>query len=453
MRSATWRHIIKESGGSPIDRAILPDDVTFERGRLLVGGYYIGELANRFGTPLYVYDEATLRNEARRVLAAFQPLGARVSFAAKACSVLGILRIFEEEGLDLDVVSLGELTAGLRAGFRPVRLHLHGNLKTDDELEEAVRRGIRAIVIDDRDEIPRLEAICARLAATAQVMLRIALPLEAETHPHLRTSGNRSKFGLLRGSRDESEAFDRLTRSRSLRLIGVHAHLGSQIEDDGIYLRAARQLLALAGSLERRSFPIEEVSVGGGWAVPYTPGGSELAPERVAESLAPVFARYAPYRPAVEPGRALVARSAVAVYRVGSVKSFEDTRIVAVDGGMGDNPRPALYGAQYTAFLPERPESVPLGPAEIVGRYCETGDLLARSVPLPAVVPGDLLCIPVSGAYHLSMASAYNLVPQPAAVLVSRGDARLLVRRATVEDLLLREMPPGDQGGKPEAAQ
>jgi len=415
--------------------SLLPDSAALASGALTLAGLRFGELAETFGTPLYIYDEQTLRASARSVLGAFSPLGARVSFASKACDTIAILAVLRDEGLDLDVVSEGELAAALRAGFQPRQIHLHGNCKSDAELEAAIRLGLHAIVVDNIEELERLVARVGSLEQPVAVMLRITLPFEADTHPHLQTSGCRSKFGFYRGSAEERAAIDLLASNPGLRLTGLHTHVGSQIADIEIYGRVSRELLALGRDLFRQGHPISEIAVGGGWAVPNRTGDALLAPEKLASALGEVFAGSG-FRPAIEPGRFLVSRAAVALYRIGSVKNTPTGRIVAVDGGMGDNIRPALYGARYEVLLPERLEATPIGPVDIAGRYCESGDFLARAVYLPAVNAGDLIAMPFAGAYQLSMASAYNLVPPPAAVLVAGGHARLIVRRATIDDLL-----------------
>lgn len=420
--------------------AILPDTAAISDDSLWVAGCSLEELAEEYGTPLYVYDELTLRSVARRVRSVFEPLGARVSFAAKACATLAVLRILCQEGLGLDVVSEGELQSGLRAGFQPADVHLHGNCKTVRELEAAVHLGLHAVVVDSEEEVNRLEDICRRLGSTIRIMVRLTLPLEASTHPHLQTSGRRSKFGLYHPSEAEQRVWEALRQSATLQFAGLHVHLGSQIADSSIYRDGAIELLAVAQSLENKGLATDEISVGGGWAVPYLPGGQELSPVSVAQVLTPRFRAAPGIRLAVEPGRALVARSALALYRVGSVKETAGHRVIAVDGGMGDNPRPALYGARYTVLGAARPFAPPAGSADVVGRYCESGDVLARDVALPYVASGDLLCVPVSGAYQLSMASAYNLMPQPAAILVREGQSRLIVRRATIADMLSREI-------------
>jgi len=397
------------------------------------------DLAETYGTPLYIYDEQTLRASARTVLGAFSALGARVSFASKACDTVAILAVLRDEGLDLDVVSEGELVAALRASFQPSQIHLHGNCKTDAELEAAIRLGLHAIVVDNVEELERLAVRTGSLERPVDIMLRITLPLEADTHPHLQTSGRRSKFGFYLGSTEEQAAIELLARVPGLRLIGLHTHLGSQVVDVEIYREASQELLTLGHDLGRRGHPISEIAIGGGWAVPYRTDDASLSAETLAGAVGDVFAGSG-FRLAVEPGRFLVARAAVALYRVGSVKDTPAGRIVAVDGGMGDNIRPALYGASYEALLLEQPEAIPIGPADIVGRYCESGDFLARDVPLPSVKVGDLLALPVAGAYQLSMASAYNLVPPPAALLVANGRPRLIVRRTTIDDLLARNV-------------
>lgn len=427
-----------ETGLAPEMRSLLPDTIALVGGVLALEGLSLDALATHYGTPLYVYDEQTIRNAARHTRHAFSDLSARVSFASKACDIIGIMRVLRDEGLDLDVVSEGELVAGLRAGFRPEQIHLHGNCKSDAELEAAARLGIHALVVDNLGEFERLRGIADQIGQTVNIMLRVTLAIEAETHPHLQTSGYSSKFGIPHGSPDEARFIEMIRQNARLHLIGVHAHLGSQVNDSKIYASAARELLQLAERLHEEGFPIEEVSVGGGWAVAYAPGKTRLDPQSVAQILHPLF-QGSRFRLAVEPGRSLVARAAMALYRVGSVKQTPAGRIIAVDGGMGDNPRPALYGSDYTALRLRRPEESPEGPATIVGRYCESGDVLVRSVELPEVHADDIVCIPMSGAYHLSMASHYNLVPEPAVVLVYNRRERLIVRRATIDDLLARQ--------------
>jgi diaminopimelate decarboxylase len=413
---------------------ILPLGLTCDRSSLLIGGIPLTELAAAYGTPLYVYDELTLRSAARQALTAFGPLGTRVSYAAKACALGGVLSVFREEGLNLDVVSHGEIEAGLRAGFAPDQLHLHGNCKSDADLLAALRLGIHAIVADSVGELRQIERLADE---PVSVWLRLELPLTVQTHPHVQTASG-SKFGILPGAELDA-AITVVSSSKHLRLEGLHAHLGSQIADAGVIRLAAEQLYAHALALQTYGFDMRSVSVGGGWAVPYLPSDARLTPSDVATALAATAAKHPDVVLAVEPGRALVARGAVALYRVGAIKWRGGRRIIAVDGGMGDNPRPALYGSRYTALPVAGANRGPAGAADVVGRYCESGDVLARDVALPDVGPGDLLCVPVAGAYQLSMASAYNLVPPPAAVMANNNGVRPLLRRAVLEDLFARE--------------
>ena len=409
-----------------------------------MGRWSLSALASVFGTPLYVYDAVTLRKNAREVQEAFAPLGARVSFAAKACSTIGVLRTLQRCGIDIDVVSEGEMVAAIRAGFQPEQIHLHGNCKSDHELQFATRVGIRAIVVDNADELARLASLPRRLEQSINVMVRMSLPLEAETHPWLQTSGVGSKFGVMAESDEENQVLRWLAKDSGVRFIGLHTHLGSQIEDADIYRRAACDMARVAARFAEHGLRSEEVSLGGGWAIAYSDEDATLSSRAVANALAEGSTGLSGVRLAVEPGRALVGNAAVALYRVSSVKVRQSGRIVAVDGGMGDNPRPALYGARYTAFLPDRAMDQPVGRADIVGRYCEAGDVLARGVPLPALSVGDIICVPVSGAYQLSMANSYNLVPPPASVIVDGRDARLMTRRATIGDMFAREVGYSD---------
>ena len=425
---------------------LLPHDCTVLAHDTRIGRWSVAQLASAFGTPLYVYDAATLRRSACEVTEAFARFDARVSFAAKACSTLGVLRCFRLCGLDIDVVSEGEMVAALRAGFLPAQIHLHGNCKSDRELRMAVLEQIRAVVADSADELERLSAVSEELQRGVGVMVRVSLPLEAETHPWLRTSGARTKFGIEAESAEEVRAIAILRGHPRLQFAGVHTHLGSQITDAEIYRRAARLMTDAVARFTHAGLASSEMSLGGGWGVPYTPADPGLSPTTVADAIGGELSALHGVRLAVEPGRALVARAALAVYEVGAVKRAQSGRIVAVNGGMGDNPRPALYGAAYSAFVPNRPLDCGIGPADVVGRYCESGDILAREVDLPEVDRGDLVAVPMSGAYQVAMSSTYNLVPGPAVVLVDGRDVRLLSRRPDISDLLHREVGYGDAG-------
>ncbi|GAC1634326.1 MAG: diaminopimelate decarboxylase [Chloroflexota bacterium] len=422
-------------------RHLLPDSAVVTTESITVGGCDLSDLARAYGTPLYVYDESTLRARARATIAAFKYILSRVSFAVKACATPGVLDVMRQEGLTLDVVSAGEIACALRTGFSGNRLHLHGNAKSDVELRMAVEHSV-CVVVDNLEDIENLALICRKLQSRVEVMIRLALALEAKTHPHLQTSGHRSKFGVAYPSRQLDEALMSVSRSKWLCLAGIHTHLGSQISQADVYGRAAQAMVAVARALQDRNFPVSRVGLGGGWAVPYRSDDAELPADSVAAAVTPHFTGSDSLSVAVEPGRALVARAGVALYRTVSVKSTATAQLIAVDGGMGDNPRPALYGTNYTAFAAHATLGHDAVPSTVVGRFCESGDVLSRDVLLPRMARGDVLCIPVSGAYHLSMSSSYNLVPQPAAVMVANGEAHLLTRRATVDDLLAREVFP-----------
>ncbi len=433
-----------------LPRHIWPDTATISDGRLHLGGCDARALAAAHGTPLYVFDEATLRGAMRAYLAAFRvqaaPFG--VHYAAKALLNTALAQIVAQEGLGLDVVSGAELLVARRAGVPMERVHFHGNAPGDAELERAVAWGVGAVVVDNLDELERLAALTAARERPQGVMLRVAPDIEARTHPSIATGGAGSKFGLLPETLDA--AATRLRASPGLRFLGLHAHIGSQIFDLEAFRATVAVLVDLAARLRaRHGLTAEELSPGGGLGTPYL--AEEAAPDVAAyaaalcASLRDRCAAHAlpPPRLTVEPGRSIVARAGVALYTVMGRKLAADgtTRYLHVDGGMAANPRPALYNARYTALLANRASAPPGPPVSVAGRYCESGDVLLRDVSLPPAQPGDLLAVATAGAYTLSMASAYNLAPRPAAVLVTEGRARLIQRRETEDDLLARDVP------------
>lgn len=398
-------------------------------GDLEIGGVSLSGLAARFGTPCQLIDEGEVRRRARGFRQALP--GAEVVFAGKSLPCRSVFRWLDEEGLSLDVCSAGELAAARTAGFPAERILVHGNVKTDEDLKAAVSLGVGRIVLDSFDEIDRLGAL-----STAQdVLIRVTPGVDAHTHPAITTGVEGQKFGFSRSAVPEAV---RRVAAAGLRLIGLHCHLGSQITCVAAYEEAVRRMLALG-------VPIEQLDLGGGFAAPYLPGDRpfDLAgfTSRVLTTLNYECAhqRVPVPRLVTEPGRAIVANAGVTLYRVLAVKPG----FVAVDGGMSDNPRPALYGARYTARLVGRHSGAPRHCATVVGRHCEAGDVLARDVSLPDDVrAGDLLAVPVTGAYHYALASNYNLVGRPPVVGVGDGTARLLVRRETEEDLLRRDLLP-----------
>jgi len=422
------------------------------------------ELASVLGTPLFVYDEAHLRSRCAQALAAF---GEGTAYASKAFLCQAMARLAYEEGLWLDVATGGEAHVALSAGVPASRLVFHGNNKSTSELEQAIRAGVARIVVDSFDEIDRIEKLlssgkakasssvdshqsASRAAARSgepsatvgselNLVVRVTPGVEAHTHHFVRTGQVDSKFGFGLASGDAERACERILALQGARLAGLHAHVGSQIFRLDPFQRTVSLLVPL---LER--FSLEELSVGGGLGVPYVAG--EYAPSisqwgeavRKAAQEAGVDPRV---RIVAEPGRSIVATAGVTLYTIGTIKEISGVRTyVSVDGGMSDNPRPVLYGSGYEAFLPARANAVRDRQVRLVGKHCESGDVLISESWLPQeTAVGDVLAVPVTGAYGYSMASNYNKVPRPAVVFVKDGEARVVVRRETYEDLVALE--------------
>lgn len=420
-----------------------------DEGHLQIAGIDVASLAREYGTPLYLYDEATIHTQCRDYRAAFTSRWPEtgVAYAGKAYLAPALCALLAEEDMELDVVSRGELGIALAAGFAPERIHLHGNYKPDAELAYALECGIGRIVVDSLEELARIEALAQARGVRAAIWLRLNPDIPTETHAHIQTGHGATKFGL---SLDDEvwEAAASAGRSPWLDLAGLHAHVGSQLRDFGPIEDVTRRLAQVAAQLRRRTgHVIRELSPGGGLAVAYTPDDQPPSLDSYADAITKALReetrRYdlpAP-RLIVEPGRSIVARAGVAVYSVGARKErLAGTILLAVDGGMGDNPRPALYGAAYHAALVERMDAPAEETVRVVGRYCESGDALADGVALPRARRGDLLAVPASGAYHLPMASNYNGIPRPAVVFLRSGNARLTRRRETLADLLRNEL-------------
>jgi diaminopimelate decarboxylase len=394
--------------------ALFPDTATLEGGELAVGGVSTADLAAEFGTPLVVYCEQTIRARAQAYRQAAPD--ALVVYGSKAFPNVAIMRLLAEEGVGADVSTLGELRFAQEAGVRPERLVVHGNNKSDEELRAAAEADAAFVVLDSVEELGR-----ARSAGVARMLARVTPGIEAETHEAIRTGHVGSKFGM---SPEEALAIRDA-------LAGLHVHIGSQL----LSTAGARQTLAwLNRFLAESGWEPEVVDLGGGLGVPTHP--SETAPS-IAELVGLLVSGVgSDARLILEPGRSLVGQAGVTLYLVGSVKRAGERMWAAVDGGLSDNPRPQLYGARYTAVLANRAGEQPGGTYGIAGLHCESGDVLIDAVELPEPRRGDLLAVPATGAYTLSMGSNYNVVPRPAAVLVSGGDARLIRRRESVDDLL-----------------
>ena len=424
-----------------IDPAVWPLGTSVDRNaHLRVGGVDLVGLADRLGTPLYVYDAATIRDAYRRYIRAFKAMGpVRVSYAIKACALRGVASILAGAGADASAASLGELLAAKRAGFPLDRTQLHGNAKTDDELRAALRLGVGRIVIDGADEIDRLARLVDRRSRPVRVWLRVSPGIGADTHPHLRTGVLDSKFGAPIAGGDALAHCRAIASTKNLRLVGIHAHLGTQLPEAERYRELSAALASLARDVRAATgVAVTEIGVGGGLAIALRTGDPVLDLDAYARAVAGPIRSEGSLRKAVlylEPGRSLVGRAGVALYRVVGTKRVAGVRtFVSVDGGMGDNIRPALYDAAYTAVLAGRAAAVPAERVAVAGKYCESGDLLIRDVGLPTAEPGDVLAIPAAGAYSVAMASNYNHHPRPAVVLVD-GRAKVIRKRETHADI------------------
>ncbi|WP_405974712.1 diaminopimelate decarboxylase [Streptomyces sp. NBC_00988] len=414
-------------------------------GDLTVGGVSLAEAADRFGTPVYVLDEQEVRDRCRTYRTAFPD--ADVVYAAKAFLCRAMAHWVQEEGLGLDVCSAGELALAVTTGFPPERIVLHGNAKSPEDLRTALRLGVGRIVVDSTSEIARLAAITPA-DSRQKVMVRVVPGVAAGAHVKVRTGTDDQKFGLSITDGSAQHAVTRILDQPHLELVGLHCHIGSQIATTKPYVAAVRRMVGLLARIrDQHGVTLPQLDIGGGHAIAYRPGEERLdipvLAGRVRAELEDGCARAGLPIPrlTLEPGRAIVGPAGVAVYRVLAVKRTGDRTFVAVDGGMSDNPRPALYGVRYAPRLIGRPATAPPRLVTVVGRHCEAGDILADEVALPGDVrPGDLLAVPAAGAYHLSMASGYNLVGRPPVVAVADGIARVLVRRESLDDMNRRDI-------------
>jgi len=412
-------------------------------GVLTVGGLPAAALAAEFGTPVYVLDEADFRARCREFAESFGD--AELFYAGKAFICKAIVRILAEEGLSLDVCTGGELAVALAAGMPPERIGLHGNNKSVGELERAVRAGVGRIVVDSFQEIDRLTAIARRLGTRPRVMVRVTVGVEAHTHEYIATAHEDQKFGFSLSGGAAKAATQRILDEGVLELRGLHSHIGSQIFDTDAFEVAAKRMLSLQAAI-RDGYRIElpELDLGGGFGIAYTSQDDPSTPAALADALRRIVKEdcdavgLAVPRLSFEPGRALIGPAMFTLYEVGTVKDVDGIRTyVSVDGGMSDNIRPALYDASYSATMASR--SSTRGPmlARVVGKHCESGDVVVKDEFLPSdVQPGDLLAVPGTGAYCRSMASNYNHVPRPPVIAVRDGQARVIVRRETEADLL-----------------
>ena len=432
-----------------LDPAVWPLTATADDGVVSVAGLPVTALAAEYGTPLFVLDEADVRARCRSWREAFGD--SDVYYAGKAFLCSAMARIVAEEGLGLDVCTGGELAVALRGGMPPERIGFHGNNKSAAELAAAIEAGVGRIVVDSFEEISRVAAIAAQRGVRQRVLVRATVGVEAHTHEFIATAHEDQKFGFSLASGAAAHAVGRVLDAPSLELAGLHSHIGSQIFDAAGFEVAAHRVVSLLVRIrDEHGLELPELNLGGGLGIAYVSGDDPIPPKALAQQLRAIVEHECAItglrvpRLAVEPGRHIAGPPVITVYEVGTVKDVDGIRsYVSVDGGMSDNIRTALYGADYTCVLASRASAAAPVASRVVGKHCETGDVVVRDALLPGdVKPGDLLAVAATGAYCRSMASNYNHVPRPAVVAVRDGQARVVVRRETTDDLLALDVAP-----------
>lgn len=422
-----------------------------EHGHLEIGGMDTVTLVEQYGTPLYVYDVALIRERARSFKKTFDNLNikAQVAYASKAFSTVAMVQLAEEEGLSLDVVSGGELYTAIAAGFPAEKIHFHGNNKSLEELDMAIEKEIGCFVVDNFYELEILEELCAPREKTVNVLLRVTPGIEAHTHDYILTGQDDSKFGFGLQNGQADKAVDTALKSKHLNLLGVHCHIGSQIFETTGFLVAARKIFEkLKDWKNEKAFEAQVLNLGGGFGIRYTKEDDPIpASQYVEEIIGEVknqAERLGMETPEIwiEPGRSMVGDAGTTLYRIGSRKEVPNVRqYVAVDGGMSDNLRPALYQAKYEAVLANKANEKPDETVSIAGKCCESGDMLIWDLPLPKSDHTDLLAVFCTGAYGYSMANNYNRIPRPPVVFVEDGQAKLVVKRESFEDMVRLDLP------------
>ncbi|MGN7468882.1 diaminopimelate decarboxylase [Brevibacillus sp. SAFN-007a] len=423
-----------------------------EQGHLEIGGCDTTSLVAAYGTPLYVYDEAHIRAKCRSFVEAFSQTGFsfQVAYASKAFCTMAMCKLIEEEGLSLDVVSGGELYTALQAGFPAERIHFHGNNKSIDEINMALDAKIGCFVVDNFYELHLLADLAQERGEKVAVLLRVTPGVEAHTHEYISTGQIDSKFGFDVQNGQALEAIRYAYESNHLHLLGVHSHIGSQIFETDGFLVAVKRLAELLGEAkEQLDFLPEVLNVGGGFGIRYVEGDTPLPAETYIKAIADVVreeltAREIPLPELwIEPGRSIVGEAGTTLYRIGSQKEIPNVRkYIAVDGGMTDNLRPALYHAQYEAAIANKMNQPASEVVSIAGKCCESGDMLIWDVKLPPASPGDILAVSSTGAYGYSMSNNYNRIARPAVVFVKDGEAELVVRRETYADVVAHDLLP-----------
>ena len=424
-------------------------------GELTIGGIKSSQLVADFGTPAFILDEADFRARAikfRDAMHKFFGENAHVYYASKAFTSIATSKWLAADGLSIDVCTGGELAVALAAKFPPSRIEVHGNNKSLEEIEEAIKVGVRFIVADSLIELDRINSIAGKLGKRQSILLRLTPGISAHTHESIATAHEDVKFGFSIASGAAMLAAVTAINAANIKLEGVHCHIGSQIFDDASFILAIERLVKFIADLKKsHGIELAHLDFGGGFGIAYVEGDDpmdvELVLEKIHHALVTQCARFEINIPAIaiEPGRAIVGPSMVTLYQVGTVKDvvLEDGKTrtyISVDGGMSDNIRPSLYGAQYSAVLANRISSAPLTSSRLVGKHCETGDIIIRDIALPSdLVPGDVLAIPATGAYGRSLASNYNHILRPPVIAVRDGAAKIIIRREKISDLLALE--------------
>ncbi|GAB2574229.1 diaminopimelate decarboxylase [Gracilibacillus alcaliphilus] len=421
-----------------------------DKGHLMIAGLDSMELANKYGTPLFVYDVNKIRKNARAFVESFEKSGVRaqVAYASKAFSSIAMVQVAKQENLSLDVVSQGELYTALQAEFPVEKIHMHGNNKSYQEIEMAVTHNIGCIVVDNFYEIDLLEQVLADQQKTMDVLIRVTPGIEAHTHDYILTGNEDSKFGFDLTNGQAEEAMRKLMESKAIHLKGLHCHIGSQIfETDGFRMAIERLFQTLSEWNQRFDFTAEVINLGGGFGIYYTKEDAPLPLEEYVQALvtkvneqADVYQLELP-EIWIEPGRSIVGDTAVTLYSIGSVKEIPNVRkYVAVDGGMTDNLRPALYQAKYEAVIANKMDNAEQELVSIAGKCCESGDMLIWDIELPKVQADDVLVVFSTGAYGYSMSNHYNRFPKAAVVFVEDGQDKLVIKRESYEDMIVNDL-------------
>ncbi len=424
---------------------------TNERGHLVVGGCDVVELAHKYGTPLYVYDEARIRARCREYIGEFTRRypNVEIAYAGKAALTMGFARLMDQEGMGLDVASAGELYTALQAGFPPERIKMHGNYKSNQEYRMAFEAGVGRVVVDSLIELRQLSCWAKKLDAVADILIRVRPGIDTHTHELIQTGQVDSKFGVAIYGGEARQAIETAMELESIRLHGLHCHIGSQLLETDAFERAVDQMVHFIAEMhDELGFECEDLDVGGGLGIRYTEKDNPPSVAELAEAICPrLRERLAEHglaepRLILEPGRSIVGEAGVTIYTVGVVKEIPDLRTyIAVDGGLSDNPRPALYDAVYEAVVANRADEEPSQWVRVAGKHCET-DTLIEDAYIATVEPGDLLAVFATGAYNHAMASNYNRFTRPAVVLCCDGNDELLVERETLADVVSHDVVP-----------